>query len=507
MIPSPHDKNTVYLAGNVVFRSNRPLGLTGTRISDDLTVGDPERLKDAGGPVFPENTTAEYFATIISLAESPLTKDTIWSGSDDGKLFRTTDGGKNWSGVTIPGVPADSSYSHIEPSRADANTVYVAVDRHKFDDYKPYVFKTTNNGSSFTNISGNLPKNAYVHVVREDPRNPNLIYAGTEIGVFATYDGKNWVELNMKNFPRVAVHDMLIHPRDNDIVLGTHGRGAWIFDDASVIQQMTPAILAKDGHVFTTRKAYRYSMRMTRYGQGDEPFAGPNPPRGAFVTYYLKNKVDKKTRVRMVVTDSQGKKVIEYKNLAKNKGVNRAAWTLTHEGAIQRRPPTPAQLEFGGPPRGPQVLPGTYNVEVFVGNKSIGKSSVAVEVDPTVKISDSQLKEQFDLAMKLRDMNTALNVGLRNLDSALKQSVQIEKVASERVNGIKPETRKSFVEFRKKLSTLVKGIATNPEDRLQGPNKYANLLGRLYGTIAGGNFCTDRCYEGSIHEAQWPVLY
>lgn len=489
LIPSPHDKNTVYLAGSVVFKST-DFGINWTRISDDLTAADPERLKDAGGPVFPENTTAEYFATILSLAESPLTKNNIWAGTDDGRLQVTTDGGKNWNNIigNLPGVPADSSVSHIELSRFDANTAYVAIDRHKFDDYRPHVFKTTDNGRTFQNISGNLPANAYVHVVREDTRVPNLIYAGTELGLYATFDGANWVELNMKNFPRVAVHDMLIHPRDNDLVLGTHGRGAWIFDDASVVQELNASILNKDGHVFSTRKALRYAMRMTRYGQGDKPFSGPNPPGGALITYFLKDEADKKTEVRMVVSDSAGKKVYENKKLPKKKGINRGAWTLTQEGAVQRRPPTPEQLEFGGPPRGPQVLPGTYSVEVFVGTKSIGKTSVEVAVDPTVRITDAQLKEQYDLAMKLRDMNTLMNTGLRQLDSTRKQSVQIEQLAKDRVDGIKPELTKSFVDFRKKLDVVIKSIATNPEDRLKGPNKFANLLAGLYGTVSGGNF-------------------
>ncbi len=292
LIPSPHDKNTVYLAGSSVFKST-DFGKNWTAISDDLTTGNKERLKDAGGPVFTENTSAEYFETIISLAESPLKKDLIWAGTDDGNLQITNDGGRIWTNIVknIKNVPQDSSVSHIELSRVNESTAYVAFDRHKFDDYKPYIFKTTDGGKSFSNISGNLPANAYIHVVREDPKNTNLIYAGTELGIYASWDnGKNWTELNMKNFPRVAVHDILIHPRDNDLILGTHGRSIWVFDDAAVLQQMNTNVLQSDGFVFEPRPAYRFATRMTRYGIGDKPFRGQNPPNGAVITYYLKGK-------------------------------------------------------------------------------------------------------------------------------------------------------------------------------------------------------------------------
>ena len=276
LIPSPHDKNTVYLAGSSVFKST-DFGKNWTAISDDLTTGNKERLKDAGGPVFTENTSAEYFETVISLAESPRTKDLLWAGTDDGNLQITNDGGKTWTNIVknIKNIPQDSSVSHIEFSRANENTVYVSFDRHKFDDYKPYIFKTTDGGKSFSNISGNLPANAYVHVVREDPKNTNLIYAGTELGIYASWDGgKNWTELNMKNFPRVAVHDILIHPRDNDLIVATHGRSIWVFDDAAVLQQMNSNILQGAGYVFEPRPAYRFATRMTRYGIGDKPFRG-----------------------------------------------------------------------------------------------------------------------------------------------------------------------------------------------------------------------------------------
>ncbi|MFN7624137.1 MAG: WD40/YVTN/BNR-like repeat-containing protein, partial [Acidobacteriota bacterium] len=245
LVFSPHHRTTVYLAGNVLFKSS-DFGRTWTKISDDLTTNDPAKLKEAGGPIATENTTAEYHCTIISVNESPRRAGTIWVGTDDGQLQLTTNGGQTWTNLTarISGLPQFSSVSHVEPSTTSPDVAYVSFDRHMLDDYRPYVYLTTDGGKSFTNISGNLPGNAYVHVLKEDPRQPGLLYAGTEIGLYATYDrGKNWIELGLKNLPRVAIHDIVVHPRENDLILATHGRSFWIFDDATALQQTAPDLL------------------------------------------------------------------------------------------------------------------------------------------------------------------------------------------------------------------------------------------------------------------------
>ncbi len=489
LIPSPHDKNTAYLAGSSIFRST-DFGLNWTQISPDLTTNNKERLKDAGGPIFKENTSAEYFGTVISLAESPLQRDLIWAGSDDGNIQTTSDGGKTWTNIVrnVPNMSQDSSVSHIELSRVNANIAYVAFDRHKFDDNKPYVFKTADGGKSFSNITGNLPVNAYVHVVREDPKNPNLIYAGTELGFYATNDGgRTWIELNMKNLPRVAVHDVLIHPRDNDIILATHGRSLWVFDDATAVQQLNSNIVQGEGHLFPMRPAYRFATRMTRYGIGDKPFRGQNPPNGAIVTYFLKDKVDVKTPVKMQVFDASNNLVAENKNLAKEKGLNRSVWNLSFEGARARRPPTPEQLEFGGPPRGPQALPGIYTVKLLVGDKMIGESKVEVRIDPTVQVTSADLKTQFELAMKLRDLVSTMNDGLRQLDSLKLQTEQVEALAKERMTIVPAELTKAIADYKKQLEEITNSLATSPEDGSFAISRFSDQLNRLYSTISGGN--------------------
>ena len=489
LILSPHDKNTVFLAGSVVFKSD-DFGKTWLVISPDLTKNNRARLKDAGGPIFTENTSAEAFATIISLSESPLQAGLMWAGTDDGNLQTTTDGGKNWTNVVknVPKIPEDSSVSHVEPSRTNATTAYVTFDRHKFDDYKPYIFKTTDGGRNFTNITGDLPANAYVHVVTEDPKNTNLLYAGTEVGLYASYNGgTNWIELNMKNFPRVAVRDIVVHPRDNDIILATHGRSLWIFDDAAPIQRLNDNILSKENYLFDVRPAYRFTTRFTRYGIGDKLFQGQNPPKGAIITYYLKNELDKKTELKLEIFDAGGKKISEIKNLPREKGLNRTVWNLSYEGATERKPPTAEQLEFQGASRGPQALPGIYTIKMLVGGKVVQETKAEVSVDPTVRITTAELQSQFDLAMKLRDMLTTLNGGLRSLDGAKQQTEQIEKVAKDILSDVPKDLLKAIDDYKKEIDKITGDLVVGEEDNIRASAKLTDQVGNLYYAVSGGN--------------------
>ncbi len=490
LIPSPHDKNTVYLAGNAVFKST-DFGLNWTQISPDLTTNNKDRLKDAGGPVYFENTSAEYFCTIISLAESPSQAGVIWAGADDGKLQSTNDGGKTWTDISknVSGVPAESSVSHIEFSRAAANTVYVSYDRHKFDDNKPYVFKTNDGGKTFANITGNLPATAYVHVVTEDRKTPNLLYAGTEIGLYGSYDGgKTWISLGLKNLPNVAVHDILVHPQANDLILATHGRALWVFDDATPLQQMNADVLKADAHLFDVRPALRFSSSFTRYGGGDKPFYAPNPPAGALVYYYLKDKPDEKMPVKMQIFDAAGKQVAEFKNAPKDKGLNRFSWDIGYEGARLRRPPTEEQIQFTGPPRGPMVLPGVYTVKMFVGDKAFGEKKVEVRLDPLVNTAPADLVAQLDMLLKLRDMQSSANDALRFFDSVNEQLAALEKTVKERLGEVPPDVKKELDDYKKRAKGVFDKLAADPDDGgLREAAKLADQLGGLYYSVASAN--------------------
>ena len=486
---SPHDKNTLYFGGNVVFKST-DFGKTWEQISNDLTTNNPEKQKDAGGPIAFENSTAEFHTTIISLAESPVQKGQIWAGTDDGNLQLTTDGGKNWSNIVarVSGLAANSPVSHVEPSRTSAQTAYVAFDRHMLDDFRPYIFKTSDGGKSWQNIAGNLPSKAYVQVVREDPKNTSLLYAGTELGLFASYNGgREWIALNLKNLPNVSVHDILVHPRDNDLILATHGRSVLIFDDASPIQQMTPAVLNRSAHLFPVRPGLRFASRFTRYGIGEKLFTGANPPYGALITYYLKEKLDDKTTLKVQIFDDAGKLVQELEKPAKEKGLNRVAWNLRYGGAEVRRPPTEEETAFGGGPRGPQVLPGSYTVKLIAADKSL-EQPVEVRLDPTINVALADLQAQLDLQMKLRDMQSAANNALRFLDSIEDQLKHTQTTAKNLNKEPDKEMMKALEDYIKQVDAVEDRLARRSEGLgLAGKSQVVNKIGDIFFGIDGTN--------------------
>ncbi|HSE21707.1 MAG TPA: hypothetical protein VLB68_08600, partial [Pyrinomonadaceae bacterium] len=505
IVISPHDKTTVYFAGNVLFKTP-DFGKTWEQISPDLTTNDPEKQKDAGGPVAVENSTAEYHSTIISVAESPVQRGQIWVGTDDGNLQLTKDGGKSWANLikNVSGLAANSPVSHVEPSRANGATVYATFDRHMFDDFRPYIFKSTDLGQTWTNISGNLPAKGYVQVVREDPKNTNLLYAGTELGLFASYDGGlNWIALNLKNLPNVSIHDIMVHPRDNDLILATHGRSIWIFDDATPLQQMSAQILDSQMHLFPIRSGVRFTSRFTRYGVGDKIFLGSNGPNGALITYYLKDKPDDKTTVKVQIFDSAGKLVQNIEKPVKEKGLNRISWNLRFDGSEVRRPPTEEEEAFGGASRGPLVLPGTYTVRLTLGDKTL-EQPVQVKLDPNVKVSAADLQAALEMQTKLRDMQSNLNSSLRYLDSIEEQLKHTQSTMKALNKEPDKDLIKALGDWIKQLDTMEDQLVGRTEGLgLGGKSQVVDDIGQLFSLLDTNAAPTlgQRQYFGEIQTA------
>lgn len=489
IILSLHNSQTVYVGGNVVFKST-DFGSTWEVISPDLTTNDPEKQKTAGGPAWTENTTAEYHCTIISLAESPLQPGILWAGTDDGKLHVSMNGGEKWNSVieNVPKLPAFSPVSHIEPSRTSAGVAYCSFDRHMLDDFQPFVYKTTDFGRTWTNVTGNLPEKAYVWVIREDPKNPNVIYAGTELGLYVSLtQGKQWMRLHMNNLPTVSVHDILIHQRENDLILGTHGRSIWIFDDVSFLQELTSDILARPAYLFSVRPTLRYNTKPTRYGIGDKVFRGPNPPNGALITYHLKEKPAQDTVMKLEILDRQGSIIRTIKNFPKKKGINRTSWDLRFEGPRPRRETRIEESFFFRGPRGPLVLPGTYTARLTLAETTV-ETSFEVRLDPTVRVSPEELRLQQQYSLQLRDLQSFVNDGLRALDFLDKQIVERKEALSRQGKGIPKEVAEAIEANLKKIESL-QDLLARPEGRAfwsEGP-RLIGRLSRLFGSIDGVN--------------------
>jgi len=485
IVVSPFDNNEIYFGGNVLFRS-KDFGHTWQAISPDLTTNDPEKQKSAGGPIWPDNSTAENHCTIVTVAESPVERGMIWAGTDDGNLQLSTDDGKHWTNLikNVAGVAPNPWVTHVEPSRTSAKVAYVSFERHMFDDFRPYIYKTSDGGKNWINIAGNLPARAYVWVVREDPKNPNLLYAGTEMGLYASWTGgESWVPLHLKNLPNVEVHDLMVHPVKNDLILATHGRSVWILDDATPLQKMTPEIAAQNAYLFDPRPATRYESRFTHYGIGNKPFAGPNPPYGAVLTYYLKDKPAAGTAVKLQVLDSASKVIREIKQDVKEAGIQRASWDLRYEAPVVRRPPREEEVLFTGGPRGPQAVPGTYRVKLMVGETAVAEKQVEVRLDPSVAVVNGALATQLEYALKLRDMESAGNQMLKSLDSIKDQLQAAEKTIRERLGDSGKTVADAIAKDVKQVEQVASTLGRPPDaPRLaEGPHLTERVAGLFQG--------------------------
>jgi photosystem II stability/assembly factor-like uncharacterized protein len=491
IIPSPHDGRTVYFGGNVVFKTD-DFGGGWRAISPDLTTNDPEKLQSAGGPVFIENTTAEYHGTVVSIGESSLRAGVIWAGTDDGNLQVTRDGGATWDNVTanVKGLAAFSPVSHVEPSAAGEGVAYASFDRHMFDDFAAHVYKTSDFGKTWTRVGKGLPEKGYVHIVREDRETPSVVYAGTEVGLYVSRDsGSNFTLLRSESLPAVSVHDILVHPRENDLILGTHGRGLFIFDDATPIQSLGPSVVSEPAHLFDVRPALRFTMMPTRYGIGDEPFRGPNPPYGALITFHLKETAEGEAAPKIEILDASGAVLRTLKDVPKEAGMHRVVWDLAGEEPRPRSDEDGPRGFFSFGPLGPQVPPGNFRVRFTAGSTALEKP-VLVKLDPTASVAAGALETQYELTTKLRDLRSSVNDALRGLDN-LKVQIEERKKTLETQKKEIPEALKSGIDTNlEELNRVLDGLA-RPAGKpfwSEGPRlseRLQGLFGQLNGVLTG----------------------
>jgi len=440
---SPHDPKVVYHAANVLFRTDDG-GQSWQAISPDLTRDDETKQGWAGGPITGDNTGVEFYGTIFAVAESPLEQGLIWAGTDDGLVHLTRDGGVTWTDVTPTGFPEWATVTTIEPSRWEAGTAYLVADAHRLDDETPYLYKTKDFGGSWTRLTAGLDPEVYLHVVREDTRGQGMLYLGTERGVMVSRDdGASWQSLRL-NMPTVAVVDLVV--ADDDLVVGTLGRSAWILDDLTPVREITPEIVNKPVHLFDPRPAVRWRYASAPYATADG--ATENPPAGAIISFYLAAKPE--GEVVLEVLDADGNAVRTLSTLAKTPytpadhpdrspeaedkadleveaGLNRASWDLAYPEA---RWAAGSRIDTGTPRPGPLVLPGTYTLRLTVDGQSM-TSPLEVVLDPRSSVGRSDLEAQLALALEIREALGRIAAMVENIRDIRKQVMdRNERLAS-----------------------------------------------------------------------------
>lgn len=436
MLISQFDNKTIYYGGNYVFKSTNR-GDSWERLGPDLTTGVERDKLPILGKVPDKETLSRHdgvqqFPCITTMAESPKDAAVLWAGTDDGNVQVTRDGGKTWTNVAgkVPGVKKGAYVSRIETSHFDAGTAYVAFDNHRSDDFSVYIYTTANYGNSWTRITSGIPEEAgTVHVIREDPVNRNLLFAGTEFGLFVSVNrGTGWQKM-ASGLPTVPVDDIQIHPRDHDLILATHGRSLWIMDDIGPLEQISDNELSTDLHVFDMRPGVTWHLANNKGFTGARDFIAPNPPYGVIINYFLKSKPEGKNSVKITVTDKSGNQVRQL-TAEGEAGINRTEWDLRYESPVERRGPGRAGegggagggggFGFGGG-RGPLVDPGEYMITVAALGKKESKPAV-IEEDPRVTMSPEERTERREAIAKLYAMAKEADSGRRKI-AALRTSL------------------------------------------------------------------------------------
>jgi photosystem II stability/assembly factor-like uncharacterized protein len=474
---SPTEKGTVYIGAQFLFRS-RDHGVNWERISPDLTTNDPEMQKqEESGGITVDNSAAEMHTTIYSISESPKDKNVVWVGTDDGNIQVTRDGGKTWTNTVanVPGLPKGNWISWVEASRTDPATAYVTVDRHSFGDMAPYVYRTHDYGHSWTALMG--PSTAgvrgYAHVVKEDPKSSNILFVGTEFGLYASLDsGASWAAFAPNNFPHVAVRDLAFQTRDDDLVLATHGRGIWIIDDISPLRALHASTVTADAALIAGRKAQQRIESNGGWANGDAVYVGDNPAGGAVITYYQKTR-QVIGRLKLEILDAQGKLVTTLPP-SNRKGLNRVVWSM-HEDP----PPTPrgATLVFNAT-RGPRVPPGTYTVRLTKGG-AVYSMPLILSLDRRATFTLADRQAQYTAAKRVSDL-------FGRMSKLAGEIVEVQQGAEARAGGL-PEgdaLRGDLTSLAGDADTLHKKIvATKEGGAITGEERLREHMDFVYGAI------------------------
>lgn len=473
---SPHEKGTLYIGSQFLFRS-RDHGQNWDRISPDLTANDPQqqRQEESGG-ITVDNSAAEMHTTIYSISESPKAAGTIWVGTDDGNVQLTRDGGTSWKNLTANLKLAKGNWINwVEASRHDAATAYAVVDRHSWGDFAPYLFVTHDYGASWKPLIG--PKTpgvgGYAYVVREDRLDPKILFVGTEFGLFASTDaGASWAQFKPNNFPAVAVRDIVLQERADDMVLATHGRGIWIIDDISPIRALTPERLATNATLIPAKPVQQRIQGNGGWAEGDATYAGENPPGGAVITYYQKAR-HVVGRLKLEVLDAAGH-VVDELPASKRKGLNRVVW------AMRTKPPQvpPAASIAESSTQGQRILPGNYTVRLTkAGEVSTMPLVIGLDRRATFTLADRQA--QYAAAERVKGLFVRMSALVAGINSVRAQAEAVtEKI------GVAPTLKDRAEKLSARADDLRRQVvATKEGGAITGEERLREHMDQAYGAV------------------------
>lgn len=481
---SPHDPKRLYAAGNHLFVSENE-GRSWEQISPDLTTNDKTRQAPSGGPITKDNTGVEYYCTIFTATESEYEKDLLWSGSDDGLIHVSKNGGKNWENVTPKDCPKWMMWNCVEVDPFKKGAAYFVGTRYKLDDFAPYIYKTEDYGKTWKRIDNGINRLHFSRAIRADRKKPGLLYGGTEYGMYISYDdGASWKSFQL-NLPVLSVTDLAI--KENDLIVGTQGRSIYILDDLSILQQAT-GVANKNWHVFTPHPAYRMQGGGSRFG-GTQNNVGANPPNGVVIPYYLKE-ISDSTKLSVVVLDKNRKEIKTFSTTSKDnkieikQGLNQFVWNMNYTDA-EKIPE--GMIVWNGNVSGPKAIPGNYFAKFKLGNDST-EIAFTIKADPNYKVSAAEYEEQFNFLITARDKFSEVIIALKNIKEIRSQMNDYKaKWASDSVRSVATLMDSIDKKMTKVEEALHQTKAKSGQDVLNYPIRLDDKLSGLYGNAQAGN--------------------
>lgn len=493
---SPHNPKKLYAGGNILFATENE-GSSWTALSGDLTTNDKSMQKASGGPITKDNTGVETFCTIFTAAESVLEKDLLWTGSDDGLIHVSRDGGKNWQNVTPSAAGKLMMWNCVETDPFQKGTAYFVGTKYKLDDFTPYIFMTRDYGKSWTRITNGIPAMHFTRCLRADTRKEGILYAGTEYGMFISYNhGASWKPFQL-NLPIVAITDMTI--KNNDLVVATQGRGFWVIDDLSMVQEADQKVLNRRLHIFSVNDAYiRGGSR-----NANPVNAGMNPPNAVVINYFLRDIKD--TGMVNISIFDRNKKLIrswstvpiaEVARTEASQGMNTFTWDMLYPPAEK----VEGMVLWSGDVPGPKAMPGTYYARINIAGDS-AEVPFSIKSNPNFKTTQQEYEEQFNFLLSVRDKFSEIQKGIRNIRDIRKQ---LSDFADKQGKAYPADIKAVADTISKQLTSIEESLyqtkAKSSQDVLNYPIRLNDKISGLYDYAASGNYAPPKQVKDAYAE-------